>query len=370
MPLETEKHPMTNLSIPPILRCPAPLAPLLLTWFAANKRDLPFRHADEQGHKDPYAIWISEIMAQQTQIDTLLPYYERFIHRFPNVAALAAAEEDAVLKAWEGLGYYSRARNLRKAARIIQNDYNGRFPATYADILSLPGIGPYTAGAIASIAFGLPVPAVDGNVMRVITRLADWPIDIAGGDAKKKIGAVVTDLMPQKAPGDFNEALMELGALVCTPAAPACLLCPWRKHCRALATGHAESLPVKTKKVRHRTLSVAVALVTDRHGRLLIEKRPDGGLLGGLWGLPIVEADNGAAPLDAALSARLNRPMQGHYLGEAKHVFTHRTWRMRVYHYTADAFPDGCVAADRDALRRTYALPTAFAKLLPLLGRS
>lgn len=343
------------------------IAKALLTWFAENKRDLPFRHADGQGHKDPYAIWISEIMAQQTQIDTLLPYYERFIHQFPDVATLAAAEEDAVLKAWEGLGYYSRARNLRKAAQTIQSDFNGRFPAAYADILSLPGIGPYTAGAIASIAFGLLVPAVDGNVMRVITRLADWPIDIAGSDTKKKIGAVVTDLMSEESPGDFNEALMELGALVCTPAAPACLLCPWRDHCRALACGHTESLPVKTKRVRRRTLTMAVALVTDMRGRLLIEKRPTEGLLAGLWGLPIVEADDNAVPLDVALGARLGQPMQGFYLGEAKHVFTHRTWRMRVYRYTVGAFPDGCVAADRDALRRTYALPTAFAKLLPLL---
>ncbi|WP_329887016.1 A/G-specific adenine glycosylase [Pseudoramibacter faecis] len=342
----------------------------LLTWFAENKRDLPFRHADEQGRKDPYAIWISEIMAQQTQIDILLPYYERFIHQFPDVATLAAAEEDAVLKAWEGLGYYSRARNLRKAAQTIQSDFNGRFPATYADILSLPGIGPYTAGAVASIAFGLPVAAVDGNVMRVITRLADWPVDIAGNDAKRKIGAVVTDLMPKEAPGDFNEALMELGALVCTPNAPACLLCPWRIHCRALACGRTESLPVKTKRVRHRTLTMAVALVTDMGGRLLIEKRPTGGLLAGLWGLPIVEADDSAAPLNAALSARLDQPMQGLYLGTAKHVFTHRTWRMRVYHYTVDAFPDGCVVADRNDLRRTYALPTAFSKLLPLLKQS
>ncbi|WP_083798156.1 A/G-specific adenine glycosylase [Pseudoramibacter alactolyticus] len=348
----------------------ASIAKALLTWFAENKRNLPFRHADGQGRKDPYAIWISEIMAQQTQIDTLLPYYERFIHQFPDVAALAAAEEDAVLKTWEGLGYYSRARNLRKAAQTIQSNFNGRFPAAYADILSLPGIGPYTAGAIASIAFDLPVAAVDGNVMRVITRLADWSIDIAGSDAKKRIGAVVTDLMPEEAPGDFNEALMELGALVCTPNAPACLLCPWRDHCRALAAGRTESLPVKTKRVRHRILNVAVGLVTDRRGRLLIEKRPAKGLLAGLWGLPIVEANDNAAPLDAALSAQLNRPMQGHYLGEAKHVFTHRTWRMRVYRYTVGAFPDGCVAADRNALHRTYALPTAFSKLLPLLEQS
>ena len=249
----------------------ASIAKALLTWFAENKRNLPFRHADEQGRKDPYAIWISEIMAQQTQIDTLLPYYERFIQQFPDVAALAAAEEDAVLKTWEGLGYYSRARNLRKAAQTIQSNFNGRFPAAYADILSLPGIGPYTAGAIASNAFGLPVAAVDGNVMRVITRLADWSIDIAGSDAKKKIGAVVTDLMPEESPGDFNEALMELGALVCTPNAPACLLCPWRDHCRALAAGRTESLPVKTKRVRHRILNGAVGLVTARRGRLLIE---------------------------------------------------------------------------------------------------
>lgn len=368
---------LTNQHNRPKLKNKTAIAENLLAWFADNKRDLPFRQVDKNGHKDPYAVWISEIMAQQTQIATLLPYYERFTKRFPDVQTLAAADEAEVLKYWAGLGYYSRARNLHKAARTIMADFGGYFPGNMKDIERLPGIGPYTAGAIGSIAFGLPVPAVDGNVMRVITRLTDWDIDIADGHAKAAIGDVVTEIQPKDRPGDFNEALMELGALVCTPEEdPACLVCPWRDDCAARAHGTIAARPVKTKKQKNKKIPAEVGIFVNQQNEIYLEKRPEKGLLAGMWGFPIVEIKNKKASPGTAIAAFGATHFDGFDaasmvpLGKAKHVFTHRTWQMQVYRFDVTGMkqpPDNAVFATKKAIDSDFALPTAFKKILKLI---
>lgn len=342
----------------------------LLNWFTQNKRDLPFRR-----QKDPYKIWISEIMAQQTQIDTLLPYYEAFITAFPTVDALAAASESEVIKHWEGLGYYSRARNLHKAAGIIADQYNGVFPEDYAAILKLPGIGPYTAGAIASIAFGAPVPAIDGNVMRVVTRFCNWPIDTASGSAKKEIGAWVLLQMPKTSPGDYNEALMELGALVCTPKSPACLLCPLNALCQSRAAGTTGSLPVKSKKIHSKPIAVEVAMITNAQGNLYLKKRPSKGLLANLWGFPVcVSTPCPGEAITREITVTFPQANPPVLLGKSKHVFSHRTWNMTIYHFSLrddivmeSPQNESATFASSEAITRHYALPVAFSKLLPFL---
>ena len=216
---------------------------LLLQWYDRVKRDLPWRRSG-----DPYCIWLSEIMLQQTRVETVKGYYARFLERCPTVQALAQAPEETVLKLWEGLGYYSRARNLHKAAKAIVNEHGGVFPATYEEILKLPGIGPYTAGAIASIAFGQPVPAVDGNVIRVTSRLCGIRENVGVPSVRRKLEEEAAALVPKKRPGDFNQAMMDLGATVCVPGTPSCERCPLRTLCDAYAAGDAEDLPVLPRK--------------------------------------------------------------------------------------------------------------------------
>jgi A/G-specific adenine glycosylase len=352
---------------------PAPpdgAADALLTWFSENKRDLPFRRPARTTRADPYRVWISEIMAQQTQIDTLIPYFERFISTLPTLDDLASASEETVLKLWEGLGYYSRARNLRKAA--IQIQALGHFPDTAEALAKLPGIGPYTAGAIASLAFNQRATAVDGNVLRVAARLMDSPADTALPAVRKSVSAWLLTWMPENRPGDFNEALMELGALVCTPKSPSCLICPWRDICLSLKNGTVDKRPVKSKRTKHRTEKIAAAVVTDSAGRLLIHKRPDTGLLAGLWELPNVTAANkkeGAAAIKKHLETQLGIPVSDPaFLKNDRHVFTHITWQIAVYRFSleADVTPkdDTWVFADRDDLEQRFPLPTAFSKLL------
>lgn len=339
----------------------------LVHWFQENKRDLPFRKT-----KDPYSIWISEIMAQQTQIDTLIPYYKQFIQKFPDVSTLAAAEESDVLKAWEGLGYYSRAKNLHKAAKQIMKEHHGRFPGDYEEILALPGVGPYTGGAIASIALGLQVSAVDGNVLRVITRFNNWKDDIAQGPTKKKVTQWVDAALPIH-PGDFNEGLMELGALICTPKAPSCLLCPVREACSAFASGTTEQVPVKTKKIKQKRLPMEVALLYDAEG-IYILKRPNSGLLSGLWSFPICEAN--AVPGDSItnyLEECFSILPPAQLLGKEKHVFSHIIWDMSIYgfHLTGvqvgepqGQYQDNTVFVSWSDLEQKITLPIAFSKLL------
>ena len=334
------------------------IAPLLLPWFEANKRLLPFRQ-----EPSAYHIWVSEIMLQQTRVAAALPYYERFIRELPDAAALAACDADTLHKLWQGLGYYNRVNNMQKAARVVCERYGGALPADYDALRALPGIGDYTAGAIASIAFGIPAPAVDGNVLRVFARLYDDDADITKPETKRKFTERVLDQMPKATPGPYNEALMELGALVCVPnAAPQCLACPLAPVCRGFAAGRAEQLPVKPPKKEKERLPVTVALVQSPAG-LLLQRRPDKGLLAGLWQPAAFENQAlSREQLTAALAAlgvdaALERPLQ-----PARHVFTHKIWQLSGWAGSAPAvpLPEGWVWG----LPEDYPLPSAFDGIL------
>jgi A/G-specific adenine glycosylase len=300
-------------------------------WFLKSKRDLPFRRT-----KDPYSIWISEIMAQQTQIDTLIPYYNQFIETFPNISSLASASEDAVIKAWEGLGYYSRARNLHQAAKIIVSDYKGIIPHTFAELVKLPGIGPYTGGAIASIAFNEQISAVDGNVLRVISRYCNSFDDIGDAKTKKRMTQWIETILP-KASGDFNEGLMELGAMICTPQNPKCLICPIRSGCGSLAAGTTEQLPVKKKKQKQLTKKMEVGIVRQ-NAEVLFVRRPKSGLLSGMWSFPIAETTIGQGfDIKKKLEETISELGEAVFIGTSRHVFSHIIWEMSVYGFNLDA---------------------------------
>jgi A/G-specific adenine glycosylase len=265
----------------------------LLDWYDANKRDLPWRR-----DRDPYRIWVSEVMLQQTRVDTVIPYYERFMQRFPTVRHLAEAPEEEVLKCWEGLGYYSRARNLQAGARQVVERHGGIIPDDKAAVSLLKGVGPYTAGAILSIAFNRTEPAVDGNVMRVLSRFFLLEDDIAKPSSRAKIERLAASIIPEGRAGDFNQAVMELGALVCTPKSPGCLLCPVLAQCAGRAAGRERELPVKSKAKPPRPETRLAALVEgrgERAGKVLVRRRPDSGLLARMWELPHVLAPDEAA---------------------------------------------------------------------------
>ncbi|MBS2032067.1 MAG: A/G-specific adenine glycosylase [Deltaproteobacteria bacterium] len=289
------------------------LPDLLLTWYRRARRDLPWRRT-----RDPYAIWLSEVMLQQTQVVTVIPYWHKFLARFPTVEALAAAELPEVLSMWSGLGYYSRARTLHRAANVIASAHAGKLPRTAEALRELPGFGPYTAGAVASIAFGQQTPIVDGNVVRVLARLFEIEGDPSSREVQKKIWALAGELVPSDSPGDFNQALMELGATVCTPKNPTCLLCPVRATCGALQSKRVDQLPSPKARAARKSLRRTSAIVL-RNEKLLLGRRPDAGLFGGLWELPSVDGDR------AALAAALGR---GFTLGEAvatvERTLTHR----------------------------------------------
>lgn len=253
----------------------------LLTWYDAHQRDLPWRKIG-----DPYRIWVSEIMLQQTRVDTAIPYYERFLSSFPTVTDLADADQQEVLKCWEGLGYYSRARNLHQAAKTVRDQYDGELPGTYDELLTLKGIGPYTAAAISSIAFQEPKAVVDGNVLRVFARFFGIGEDIRSGKTKRTVQALADDALSKNRPGDFNQAVMELGATICTPDQPSCIKCPVSASCTAYHNGTVHKLPFKSKakKVPHHTIGVGIPV--DEEGKLLIAQRPEEAMLGGLWEFP------------------------------------------------------------------------------------
>jgi len=252
---------------------------LLLKWYKREKRDLPWRKT-----KDPYAIWISEIMLQQTQVDTVIPYYTRWLKRFPTIQKLARAKEEIIMKFWEGLGYYSRARNIHKSAKLITAQYNSVFPKNKEDILALPGIGLYTLGAISSIAFNKSVPLVDGNVMRVFSRVFNIEENIQTETVKKKMWDIASLLVPTQKPGDFNQALMELGATICIPGTPMCLLCPLNEECVSFKEGTPSKLPLKNKMKTVKFLGWMFFI--EKKGHFLIQQRKKGSLMGGLWEFP------------------------------------------------------------------------------------
>ncbi|WP_066305320.1 A/G-specific adenine glycosylase [Bacillus sp. FJAT-29814] len=303
----------------------------LISWFKAEQRDLPWRK-----DRDPYKVWVSEIMLQQTRVDTVIPYFNRFIEWFPTIDDLADAEEDKVLKAWEGLGYYSRVRNLQSAVREVKEKYNGEVPSTPEEISGLKGVGPYTAGAILSIAYGIPEPAVDGNVMRVLSRILSIWVDIAKPSSRKVFEEAVRELISHDDPSSFNQAMMELGALICTPTSPACLLCPVRDHCQGFEEGVQSELPIKTKKTKTRNVELASAILVDEKGRILIHKRPSEGLLANLWEFPTIEIlhplqherEQVVALFDETLDLKISLDQ---IIGQIEHVFSHLIWNLKVY---------------------------------------
>jgi len=301
----------------------------LLTWYDANKANLPWRGADA------YGVWLSEIMLQQTQIDTVLPYYERFLTQYPTIHDLAHTDLDSILKLWEGLGYYSRARNLFKTARIVSGEFQGNFPDNVAGLLGLPGIGRYTAGAIASIAFDVQAPVLDGNVIRVFSRWLDLDGDVTQTSTKNALWEVAEDLVPAERPGDYNQALMELGQKICTPKNPLCGDCPVQSICLAYANGTQSERPVKKKKPKTPHYDVSAGLIRDEQNRLLIAQRPMDGLLGGLWEFPGGKQEQGET-MQECLKRELIEELAievevGALFIKVKHAFTHFKITLHAY---------------------------------------
>lgn len=324
----------------------------LLLWYRENARVLPWR-----SDPTPYHVWISEIMLQQTRVAAVLDYYRRFLEAVPTVADLAALPQDQLLKLWQGLGYYSRARNLQKAALQIMQLHGGVFPNAYKDIRALAGVGDYTAGAISSIAFHLPVPAVDGNVLRVSARICADTGDISTPAMKKKVTQALEAIIPLDAPGDFNQAMMELGATVCLPnGAPLCERCPAAPFCRAFQEGRTGELPVKAAQKARRLEARTVYLLFYQNS-VALRRRGDKGLLAGLWEYPNELADGTDWPARWGLS-----PRSLEQAGTGKHIFSHIEWHMTALAGILDSphLPEGWVWASRTDLRDRYALPNAF----------
>lgn len=333
----------------------------LLRWYRREARDLPWRRT-----KDPYAIWVSEVMLQQTRVDVAAPYFLRWMERFPTVEALAAATEDDVLRLWAGLGYYSRARNLHAAAKVAAKL---GLPKTSDGWRQLPGVGAYTAGAVASIALGERVPAVDGNVVRVLARLNAWPGAASSPTLKSKVEAAAARLVPAKAPGDWNQALMDLGATVCTPRSPRCDSCPVAAHCEARRRGMQDRIPAAKKAAAARVERRAFAVVEDA-GRLLLVRNPSRGLLAGLWSLPGGLAQD---PLEDVVRAQTGVAVRlEKSTAAARHQFSHRTWEMEVRRGCAlgavEMAPRDGVAWVRLSELEGEALPTAMRTALAAAG--
>ncbi|KEO84534.1 A/G-specific adenine glycosylase [Tumebacillus flagellatus] len=341
----------------------------LLDWYEANKRDLPWRRT-----RDPYAIWVSEVMLQQTRVETVIPYWERFLERFPTIEALADAPEADVLKHWEGLGYYSRVRNLQKAAQVVKERHHGIVPDTLDEMRALPGVGPYTAGAVQSIAYDRDVPAVDGNVFRVLSRLYLIEEDIMKPKTRKTFEDLAEFLIPTGRAASFNQGLMELGARICIPKNPRCQTCPVQAYCQAFAEGVQEDLPVKEKKKPPRPVDMTAALVRNGDA-VLIRRRPDTGLLAGLWEFPGGERVEGLS-LEDSLRQHLREDFgvvvePKHLFAQVEHTFSHLHWNMRVFEC---ALLSGTVRVTEDVRwvplheLESYAFPVAHQKVVKQLG--
>lgn len=330
----------------PLEQLPIPL----LEWYRDNARKLPWRE-----DPTPYHVWVSEIMLQQTRVAAVLGYYARFMEEVPDVAALAALPEERLMKLWQGLGYYNRARNLQTAARQIMEKHGGEFPSDYPSVRALKGVGDYTAGAICSIAFGQPVPAVDGNVLRVVSRITGDEGDITTDAMKKRVNEALETVIPLQAAGEFTQAMMELGATVCLPnGAPLCEHCPAKQFCTALREDLVGKLPVKapkkTRKIEERTVWLLYY-----GNRVALRKRPEKGLLAGLWEYP--------NELTPQLPPEWGiEPLSDEFGCTAKHIFTHIEWHLtaRVVRTAGEALPEGWVWADNDELKHRYAIPNAF----------
>ena len=329
----------------------------LLQWYDAHARVLPWRE-----EPTPYRVWLSEVMLQQTRVEAVKPYFDRFISAVPSIEALAELPEERLLKLWEGLGYYNRARHLKQAAQQVAQRFGGCLPASFGGLLSLPGIGAYTAGAIASIAYGLPVPAVDGNVLRVLARVLAYDGDIANAAVKNYFRDLLAEVLPIRRAGDFNQALMELGAMVCVPnGLPHCDACPWQRDCRAWAEGTVTLFPVK-KAPKQRKMENKTVLLLHWQGKIAVNKRAPQGLLAGMWEFPNLPGFYQRAEIEKALAdwgivTDTIKPGK-----KARHIFTHIEWLMQSYHIfcSTDQLPSGWIWADEPTLRETISLPTAF----------
>ena len=327
---------------------------LLLPWYRENRRELPWRK-----NKEPYHIWLSEIMLQQTRVEAVKGYYARFLNILPNIEALASCDDDLLHKLWEGLGYYSRVRNLKKAAIVIMEQHGGVFPTEYKDVLALPGIGDYTAGAICSIAYDLPTPAVDGNVLRVVSRLRDDASPIDQPATKAKVKALLEEIYPPEA-GDFTQALMELGATICGPnKKPDCENCPCREICLGFRNGTAESLPVKAPK-REKRQEDRTVFILSCDGKFALEKRPNKGLLAGLWQFPNVSGKLDTTQALAQAEAFGLLPRELFRETERKHIFTHIQWNMRGIYLEVSEIAGLFQWFTPDEINTQAALPTAF----------
>ena len=339
----------------------------LVNWYRENKRDLPWRH-----NPDAYRVWISEIMLQQTRVEAVKGYYDRFLKALPTVKDLAEAEEDKLLKLWEGLGYYNRVRNMQKAAQQIMVDHAGRFPDTYEEILQLKGIGNYTAGAISAFAYGIPKPAVDGNVLRVISRITGSYEDIMKQSVRKKIESALEQVIPTDAASDFNQGLIELGAIVCVPnGGPKCEQCPVKEYCIAHAENLTAEIPVK-KKAKARKIEERTVLIFKDGKQIAIRKRPAKGLLAGLYEFPNLE---GKLSMDEVTEYSKEiglMPVRVQELPEAKHIFSHIEWHMTGYEVTVDELEktneEGFLFIHPEQIKKEYSIPSAFEKYTEYAG--
>jgi len=334
---------------------------LLLPWYRKHRRELPWR-AD----REPYHIWVSEIMLQQTRVEAVKGYYTRFLETLPTVEDLSVCDDDRLRKLWEGLGYYSRVRNLKKAAQVIISEYGGEFPREYDQVIRLPGIGEYTAGAILSIAFNKPYPAVDGNVLRILSRLTDdsSPIDLP--ETKKRCRDALIEHYPPSA-GEYTQALMELGATICGPnRKPSCEECPCRELCLGCQRGRAEALPVKSPKRPRRTEQRTVFILSC-DGKIALEKRPESGLLAGLWQFPNLP---GTLTLEEALRAAGEmdlHPREIYRQAEKTHIFTHIRWEMRGYYLEVSNQEESFTWLTPEEIQQNAAIPTAFRQFLEVI---
>lgn len=336
----------------------------LMEWYGTHARSLPWRD-----NPTPYHVWLSEIMLQQTRVEAVKGYYERFLEALPDVSHLAAVREERLMKLWQGLGYYNRARNLQRAARVICEEYAGQFPQSYEQWLALPGVGEYTAGAVASIALGQREPAVDGNVYRIYTRIQADATDITKTAFKRRVREEIQEILPQAA-GDFNQALMDLGATVCIPnGMPHCAICPLQEYCQAYRQGEVSAYPVKPQK-KKRSIENRTVLLVEYQGNYLIQKRPAKGLLAGMWEFPGQEGHLSPETLREQVRGwDLREDLK--LLGTARHIFSHVEWHMLGYEISLQTLPESLreqgVFCDRKALRERYGIPSAFAFYLNYL---
>ncbi len=331
----------------------------LTAWYRSHKRALPWRDS-----KDPYRIWVSEIMLQQTRIEAVIPYYFRFLERLPTVADLAAVSDEELNKLWEGLGYYSRAKNLKKAAETIVKEFDGRFPNRHEEILSLAGIGPYTAGAISSIAFDLPTPAVDGNVLRVYSRLTANDTPITDTTFKKRVTANLEEIYPKTGCGDVTEGLMELGERVCLPnGIPLCGDCPLQEFCLARRAGRQSDFPVIPPKAPRKNINMTVFLMVCED-KIALRKRPNSGLLAGLWEFPHIEGHKSKLSVFQYLQQQGFIPQTVEKLQNRTHIFSHIEWHMQPFLVACTGKGQQVEWVTKEELKTAYSLPTAFRRFL------